>query len=78
MTKKKGKDTRSDGAVNATRRARETVETRPEAYQCQDSDDCVRNLCGSRVICRTLSSSTQVNIEIDSLLVSIDSSFSRC
>ena len=76
MTKKKGKDVWSAGAVNATRRAGETVETRPEAYQCQVSDDCVGNLCGSRVICRTLSSSTQATIEIDSLLDSIDFSLS--
>ena len=68
MTKKKGKDARSAGAVNAARRAGETVETRPEAYQCLVSDDCVGDLCGSRVICRTLSSSTQATIEIDSLL----------
>ena len=46
MTKKKGKDVRRAGAVNAARRAGETVETK-------------------RAICRTLSSSTQVNIEID-------------
>ena len=76
MTKKKGKDARSAGAVNATRRAGETVETKPEAYQCQVSDDCVGNLCGSRVICRTLSSSTQATIKIDSLLDSIDFSLS--
>ena len=53
-----------------------TVETRPEAYQCQVSDDCVGNLCGSRVICLTLSSSTQATIEIHSLLDSIDFSLS--
>ena len=72
MMKKKGKDARSASAMNATRRAGETVETSPEAYQCQVSDDCVGNLCGSRVICRTLSPSTQTTIEIDSLLDSID------
>ena len=45
MTKKKmGKVARSVGAVNAIWRAGETVETRPEAYQCQ-----VGNLCGSSI-----------------------------
>ena len=58
--------------MNAARRAGETVETRPEAYQCKVSDDCVGNLYGSRVICRTLFSSTQATIEIDSFLDSID------
>ena len=66
MTKKKSKDARRAGAVNAAQQAGETFETKQEAYR------------GSRVICHSLSSSTQANIEIDSLLVSIDSSFSRC
>ena len=77
MTKKTGKDARSAVAVNTARRADETAhETRSEAHQCQVSDDCVGNLCGSRVICRTLSSSMQAIIEIDSLLDSIDFSLS--
>ena len=66
MTKKKGMDARIASAVKAARRAGETVETKREAYR------------GSRVICHSLSSSTQTTIEIDSLRDSIDSSFSPC
>ena len=57
MTKKKGKDARRAGAVNAARRAGETVETKPET---------------ACLLPRKRTS------EIDSLLVCIDSSFSRC
>ena len=53
MTKKKGKDAKSAGAVNAARRAGETFETKQEAYR------------GSRVICHNLSSTPQTIIEID-------------
>ena len=33
------------------------------AYQCQVSDDCVGNLCGSRVTCRHRVTPTSVHLD---------------